>query len=83
VKSSGSGLAFRLNDASLRDARVTVLDLGGRTLWSAAVTQRSEAVWQGAAGSPGVYVVRLSARDAHGGKLSRERALHAGFHAGF
>jgi biopolymer transport protein ExbB len=79
VKSSGNGLAFRLNDASLRDARVTVLDLGGRTLWSASVTQNGEAVWQGKAGSPGVYVVRLKARDAHGATLSREHAHHAGF----
>ena len=71
VKATGNGLRFRLADEGASRARVTLVDMWGRTVWSRTADVRSsrEIAWDGrnAAGHlvpQGVYAVRVTLVDA-------------------
>jgi hypothetical protein len=72
AKASGNGLVFRIQDQGAHKARVTLVDMYGRTVWSRLSDIRNaQAVsWDGRttsgqSASQGVYAARVTLLDAH------------------
>jgi hypothetical protein len=73
VKASGNGLLFRMDAKGASSARITLVDMWGRTVWSRTADLHASAMitWDGrtvAGGiaSQGVYAARVMLLDAYG-----------------
>jgi len=67
VKAASGGLTFRISDPEARKARITLVDMWGRTVWSHVADLRSGRAinWNGRAASgqaasQGVYAIRIT-----------------------
>lgn len=78
MHSVGSGFVFSV--PAVESARVSVLDMRGRVVWSSATGGRTEVAWNGSGANgdrvvPGVYMVRVTAREKGVERILAQRSF--------
>ncbi len=78
MHSAGSGFVFSV--PAVESARVSVLDMRGRVIWSRATSGSTEVAWNGSGANgdratAGVYMVRVTAREQGAERILAQRSF--------